>query len=194
MFKLKLKGQLLLPILGIVILGVASLQIYSYWKSSEILEKEIITAITRDANAGTRSLEEWVDGMTSNLTNWGRNQIFIQAAEGDQQAVTDVTAFTANALKDFPWYEGLALVGPDGKVVTASPASYATLDVSSRGYFRAAMRGDVGKSKPLTSKATGNPIFVVSTPIKDGSGAVKAVLFAVVKITDLYDIDRKSVV
>lgn len=193
LMKLKLKGQLLLPILIVVVLGVASLQAFSYWQSSVILEDQIVASITRDTNAGTRSLEVWVDGMTSNLSNWGRNNIFLMAAEGDTQAISAVSDFTSNALKDFPWYEGVALVGRDGRVITASPASYATLDVGNRDYFRAAMAGDIGKSKPLKSRATGNPIFVVSSPVKDSSGAVKAVLFAVVKITDLYDMILGSV-
>lgn len=187
MLKLKLKGQLLLPILGIVILGVASLQLYSYWKSADILEKEIITAITRDANAATRSLEEWVGSTISSMSNWGRNKIFIEADEGSAQAVIDVTAFTANVLNDFPWLEGVALAGPDGKIIAGSPASYATVDVFDRGYFKASMGGEIGKSEPLISRATGNPIFVISTPIRDDSGAVRAVLIAAVKITALYE-------
>jgi len=121
------------------------------------------------------------------MSNWGRNKIFIEADEGDAQAVIDVTEFTANALKDFPWLEGVALAGPDGKVIAGSPASYASLDVANRGYFKTAMGGEIGKSEPLTSRATGNPIFVISTPIRDDSGTIRAVLFAVVRISDLYD-------
>ncbi|WP_051677039.1 methyl-accepting chemotaxis protein [Maridesulfovibrio frigidus] len=187
MFKLKLKGQLLFPILSIIILGIISLQTFSYIKSSNILEDEIVTAITRDANAATRSLEEWMESITGNLSNWSRNKIFIQAIEGNTQAAQDAHSFTLNALKDFPWYEGVALVGADGKVITASPESYASLDVENREYFKTSIGGSIAKSKPLTSRATGNPIFVVSTPIKDRSGTVKGVLFAVIKITDLYD-------
>ncbi len=186
-FKLKLKGQLLLPVICIVVLGVAALQIYGYWKSSEVVEDQIMQSIMRDRTSATRAVNDWVKSMAGNLSNWSRDEQFIQALDGDSQAITDVTAFTANALKDFPWYEGLALVGPDGKVVTASPASYASLDVADRGYFKTAMSGGNGRSKALTSRATGNPIFVASAPIKDSSGSVRGVLFAVVRITDLYD-------
>ncbi len=185
--KLKLKGQLLIPVICIVVLGVALLQVYGYSKSSDVVEDQIMQSIVRDQVSATRAIDDWVKSMSGNLANWSRNEQFLRALDGDSQAIHDVTTFTANALKDFPWYEGLALVSPDGKVITASPSSYASLDVRDRGYFKAAMSGGNGRSKPLTSRATGNPIFVASTPIKGADGGVRGVLFAVVRITDLYD-------
>jgi methyl-accepting chemotaxis protein len=187
MLKLRLKGQLLLPILGIVILGVAALQGFSYWKSSNIVEEQITTAITRDVDAATRSIDKWVESMTNTMTNWGRDKIFIDAIEGDQEAINAVTAFAANARKDFPWYEGVALVGPNGKAIAASPASYATVNVGDRQYFKTAMSGGNGISKPIASRSSGDPIFVASTPIRDASGTVRGILFTGVKIPGLYD-------
>lgn len=187
MLRLKMKGQLLLPVLCVVVLGVTALQGVSYYQSSAVLEDSIIQAIERDETSGTRAIDEWVSNMVGNLKNWSRDGRMLKALEGDSLSINDVTVFTDNALKDFPWYEGLALVGPDGKVVAASPSSYATLDVHDRGYFKTSMGGSIGKSKPLTSRATGNPIFVVSTPVTDSSGTVRGVLFAVAKITDIYN-------
>lgn len=187
MLKLKLKGQLLLPVLAVVVLGVASLQAFSYFKSSTSMEEQIVASIKRDQMAGARAIDDWINSMAGNLSNWSRNTQFINAINGDTAAINDVAAFTGDALRDFPWYEGLALVGPDGKVVAASPSSYANLDVSDRGYFKASMSGERGRSKPLKSRATGNPVFVASTPVKDASGAVRGVLFAVIRIADLYD-------
>ncbi|BCS87952.1 methyl-accepting chemotaxis protein [Pseudodesulfovibrio sediminis] len=187
MFKVKLRGQLIIPLLGIVILGVAVLQVFSYLKSSEIIEDEIIHSIERDQSAAVRAVDDWVDNMVGNLSNWSRNAQFAQAVQGDSQAVARVSVFTENALNDFPWYEALALVGQDGQVVAASPASYASLNVFDRGYFKTAMGGELGRSKPLISKATGSPIFVASAPIRATNGAVVGVLFAVIRINDLYD-------
>lgn len=184
---LKLKGQLLLPVLAIVILSVASLQWFTNWEASRIMEKEIVNAITRDQKAATRAIEEWVDTTIGNLSNWSRDKRFLTALHGEPKAVANVTEFTANVLKDFPWYEGLALVGADGKVITASPASYTTIDVSDRDYFKTAMRGEMGKSEPLISRATGNPILVASMPVKNDFGTVQGVLFVAIKISDIYD-------
>ena len=75
--RLKLKGKLLLPILGIVILGIASLQGFSYWKSSSILEEDIKTAITRDVSSANRSIDQWINTTVGTLKNWGRNSVLI---------------------------------------------------------------------------------------------------------------------
>ncbi|QJB57515.1 methyl-accepting chemotaxis protein [Pseudodesulfovibrio sp. zrk46] len=183
----RLRGQFLLPVLLVMVLGVSSLQWFSLWESSQVMEKEIISAITRDQEAATRSIDDWVNNMVGNLTNWSRDERLVHAIKGDPTALTEVTAFTEHVLKDFPWYEALALVDIDGKAVAASPASYKDLDVSDRGYFQEAMRGDLSKSKALISRATGNPIFVASIPVKDNSGAIHGVLFVVVNISNVYD-------
>ncbi|WP_158546902.1 MULTISPECIES: methyl-accepting chemotaxis protein [unclassified Oceanispirochaeta] len=185
--KLKLKGKLLIPILGIFILGVILVQGFSYYKTVGILEAQIEDGIIREAASSTRFLDQWVDNMSANLINWSREDLFQEALEGDEQAIMDVFTFTGNGLIDFPWYEGLALVGLDGKVIAASPDSYADLDVSDRDYFKDALKGGQGKSEPLVSKATGHPIFVISNPITDNNNSIKGVIFAVISISDLYD-------
>lgn len=185
--KLKLKGQLLLPVLCVVIVCISLLQAFSYWESSSVIEQSIVDSITRDRVAGVRAIDDWVDGVVFSLNNWSRDHRFVLAAEGDETAINETAQFTANVLKDFSLYEGMALVGPDGKVIAASPNSYATLNVRDRGYFATAMQGGIGKSKPLKSKVTGKPIFVVSAPVKDSAGTVRGVLFAVIRVSAMYD-------
>jgi methyl-accepting chemotaxis protein len=187
MFKLKLKGKLLVPILGIFIIGIVLVQGFSYLRTGDILEAQIKDGIISEAASATRFLDKWVDNMSANLVNWSRDDLFLKALEGDSQSINDVTTFTGNSLIDFPWYEGLALVGLDGKVIAASPDNYADLDVSDRGYFKDALKGLQGKSEPLVSRATGNPIFVISNPITDENNSIKGVLFAVISISELYD-------
>ncbi len=186
--RLRLKGKLMLPILGIVIIGISILQISNYNGSSKVLEKEIISAIERDSEGANRSIDQWIVTTVGTLKNWSRNSIFNSALSGSFGSAERVTEFTDNALLDFPVYEGVALVGLDGKVVAASPASYASLDVSDRGYFKTALNGETGLSEPIISRATGNPIFVISFPVADEYGTVKGVLFAVVSVSHLYDL------
>ncbi len=186
MFNVKLKGQLLIPILCAVMIGVLGLLGFGNWKTSQIVEGIIIDSISRDQVAATRAVNDWVENMSANLANWSHDKRLVAALEGDQEAMASITDFTATILQDFPWYEAVALVKPDGQVLAASPASYATLNVSDRQYFQAAMRGEKGKSKPLTSRATGNHIYIMSIPIKGKTGSILGVLFVVVKLDSLY--------
>jgi methyl-accepting chemotaxis protein len=188
MVSLKLKGQLLVPILGIIAVGIVTVQSFSYYRASNTLEDQITSSIILQSESSMRTINQWVNTMEANIKNWSRNEILIRALLDSDEAIEGVTQFSSSILEDFPWYEGIALVDKDGLVISASPASYATLDVSDRGYFKAAMNGEIGRSDPLVSRATGNPIFVVSAPIyKDNSREVNGVLFAVISITELYD-------
>jgi len=185
---MRLKGKLLLPIMLIVITGVTLLQIYNYNKSSDILEQEIISAISRDVGAANRALSQWITTTTGTLSNWGRNKILLEALSDKPGTAAEATTFTDNALTDFPVYEGVALIGRDGRVAAASPESYAKLDVKDRGYFKKALGGEIGLSEPILSRATGKPIFVIAIPIKDGNQNIQGVLTAVVSVSELYDL------
>ena len=184
---LKLRGQLLVPILGAMILGVALLQWFSSNQSSKVMEAQVTAAMQRDVAGATTAINDWVSNMQANVQNWGRNEMYLDAAMGVAAAKGDVDATAQQFLVDFPWYEGVAVANAQGQVVAAAPESYKGLDISDRGYFQTAIGGRDGRSEPIVSRATGNPIFVASTPIKDASGTTNGVLFAVISINELYE-------
>ena len=183
--KLKLKGQLLLPVLCIVILGVSILQGVSYWKSSQVLEEEIIRSITRDRDSAVRAVDDWFNATAKNLTNWGRDSHFRLALAGDEQALADVNAFGVNALKDFPWFEGVKLADREGRVIAGSSGK-SKVSVGDRDYFRKAMTGQVAISKPLIGRTSQQPIVVIAVPVRDANNQVNGVLYAVAQFNILY--------
>jgi methyl-accepting chemotaxis protein len=187
MLKLKLKWQLLIPILGIVVIGIGALQLFSYWKSSLIVENLISNSITRDSEAASRSLDDRINMVEKSVSNWAKNEKLVEVAEGNLKMVTEVNSFLATALKDFSWFETLALAGPDGNVFASSSPQAIGKNISSRSYFKTSMNGNLGRSKPVASKQTGNPVFVSSVPIRDASGSVCAVLFAAVNLQTIYN-------
>lgn len=185
-FKYRLKEQILVPVLIVVVVGVASLQSFNYWKSTQVMEEEIIGAISRDQDAATRAIDQWVDNTTGTLSNWSRDYRIVRALNGDPMVLGAMADFIKNALADFPWYEDVVLIGADGKVVLANSSESKGIDVSDRSYFKTAMHGEIATSQPLKSRTTGNSIFVVAMPVKDVTGTIRGVLQAVINIATVY--------
>ena len=185
----RLKERLLFPILGVAVLGIASLQVFSYIESSNILEKEIITAINRNAESTGRSVSQWIDMISSTLTNWSKTPEFSPALKGDPDALERSAAFLNEGLKDISVLEGIRLADKSGNAVIGAPyIKPGTLNVADRDYFQGAVKGQTVFSDPLVSRTTGNVIFVVSFPVKDEDEKIQGVFFAVVNVSALYDL------
>ena len=99
----------------------------------------------------------------------------------------------------YGFYEGISIADSTGEIISGSPASIiGKINVGEREYFKKAMTGQTKVSDVLQSKASGKPIFVISSPIKNGGG-VHGILFAVVdlqafsaKFTDPVKIGEKG--
>ena len=186
--KLRLTGQLLLPILGIVVLGIALLQGFSFVQSSKILEAEIISSVTRDRDAAVRAMNAWLTSQADELNLWSKEPMFAQALEGDGAARQTVMDFARDAGKASPELEALGMADARGDVVLGSGAAEnkQAANVAGRDYFRASMGGEPFISSPVKSERTGLPVMTISAPIRDKSGKVLGVLFEVIKFDVVY--------
>ena len=187
MLKIKLQGQLLLPVLCVMILGIASLQIFTYLESSDILENEIEDAISRDRDAAVRSVNAWFQKTSVQVLNWSREKKFIRTLEGDEEARKSVEDFVQTVIKDFPSFLDMELVNSEGRIPAGTSPDDNTIDLSDRPYFKASMGGEVYISQPLLSKRTGVPVVAISAPVKDKTGTVRGVLLVVMTFTALYE-------
>ena len=185
--KLRLTGQLLLPILGIVILGIALLQGFGYWESSNLLEEEIVRSIVRDRDAAVRAMDEWLDNQTANLKLWELDDQFLRALDGDPGAMRDVVALAHNAKGTFAELESIDLADASGRVATGAEGGAHNISIADREYFKASMRGELFISDPVISKRTGLPVVILSAPVKDDSGKVHGVLFMVANFNAIFN-------
>ncbi len=85
-------------------------------------------------------------------------------------------------------YELLFMAGADGATLADSTGGTRRAkgdSVASRDYFAAARSGQIGLSNPLRSMASGNPVFVVSVPLKTASGQFAGIFGSVIKLDAL---------
>ncbi len=186
-FRLKLQGQLLVPVLCVMVIGITALQFFTYWKSSDLLEEEIIRSISRERDAAVRNVDAWFKSSAARLKNWSKDKHFVKTLEGDATARQDVEAFAATTLKDFPSLFDVELADATGKILAGTSPDDNNIDLSTRDYFKASMRGETFISQPLLSKRTGQPVVVISTPVKNDAGEVLGVLLQVMTFSTLYD-------
>jgi len=185
--KLKLKGQLLLPVLGIVVLGIVSLQIFTDYESSNILKTDVVEAISRDRDAAVRAVDEWFTTTSKQVQNWSKEPRVLAALQGDDEARESVERFAAEAVKDFTAFQDVELAGPTGIVIAGTSLDGKTMDVAERDYFQKGMQGKAFISQPWLSKITNSPVVVLSSPVRDEGGQVRGVLFVVVAFSSLYE-------
>jgi len=185
-FRLKLQGQLLLPILAVVAIGITALQGGSYWESSEVLEEEIVKSIGRDRDAAVRSIDEWFEHKVENIELWSKDDRLWKTIDGDQSAQAHVSSFLRKAKEASSDINSVVLVSASGDIVARAISNGKVKNVSGREYFKAAMQGKTYISKPLISKNSGAPVLMVSTPVRDETGNICGVLVIVTEFGDLY--------
>lgn len=78
-------------------------------------------------------------------------------------------------------YQVLALASPDGRCFAASNPAFLGVDVSDRGYFKAAMAGKANAGSASRNKVTNKPFAPFAAPIRSGDRIVGAVAM----ITDI---------
>lgn len=84
-----------------------------------------------------------------------------------------------------PAIEALSIAASDGRVACHTWPGGTGLDVSSRVYFRIAMRGIPSLESVLMSFMTGRPTVYVTQPVATETGSISSVLIARIDLNDL---------
>ncbi|WP_321492000.1 bacteriohemerythrin [uncultured Desulfobacter sp.] len=183
--KLNFKYKIILPVLILLIVGFGGLALTSGSKAKSALKNNITSQLVKTSRSTIATMETWVEDRTNDLATWRNLQSCRDALMPGPQG--DATREKMNRVFEewcqrYGFYEGISIADSTGLIISGFPASIVgKLNIGGRGYFKAAMAGETKISDILKSKASGNPIFVIATPIKNGN-AVNGILFAVVDL------------
>ncbi|MGE4543314.1 MAG: methyl-accepting chemotaxis protein [Pedobacter sp.] len=185
---MKLRTQLLMPTLAVIILclSVSGFVTYRIAKNAlqEALQGQMILA--------TESVRDQINGYIGELTRTfktltGRNVVQqVLADNADASAGQAAELVLRKMLADYPdQFEFLAVIGLDGMAKAASDGNLVgTLNVRDRGYFQSALSGKTG-TEIVQSRASGQPVMILSYPVSvDGRvagaciGAIQMSYFA----------------
>ena len=183
--RLNFKQKIVLPVFILLVFGLGSLGFISASKAKRALKDSIVDRIIHISGSTISAMDSWVEDRNQDIITWSGLSICRTALtndiDGNAARKTMGEMFTEWRSR-YGFLEGISLADPAGEIISGSPvAIIGKINVGQREYFKASMAGSPALSKILTSKASGNPIFVVSAPVRNESG-VAGVLFAVVNL------------
>ncbi len=177
-----LRNRLLFSITSVMIIGMLITATISYNYSKNAIRDAVGHNMTNTIQTCQKQIDSWVNDIETDLNSLTRNSLISLVLQN--QAQPDKTNALLEKIKtDYPFYENLVILNNQGLVVAGSnPNVVGKLKLADRSYFREAMAGHASLSKPVASRDTGEPIFVVAVPIKNDQQA-EGVLFAAVALS-----------
>lgn len=172
---MKLRAQLLMPTLTVIILCLSVSGFMTYRSAKNALQE----ALQGQMILATESVRDEINGYIGELTRTfktltGRSVVQQALADNaDGNATQAADQVLQKMLTDYPdQFEFLAVIGVDGLAKAASDSNLVgTLNVRDRGYFQNALTGKTG-TEMVQSRASGQPVMILSYPVSvDGKVA-----------------------
>ncbi len=182
--KLSLKKKFLIPTVSLTILCLCVISLVSYFKSRVALEQNINTHATYISASMAKQMGNWLKERKHELKNFSNEQVFSPDKSGrfNQDFERVASARLSAITKDNVLYNTVAVANKKGIVIASSKASHlGKVKVHDRDYFKAAIQGKITISKVVSSKTTGLPVFVISTPLKNGN-RISGILMGVIQL------------
>jgi methyl-accepting chemotaxis protein len=181
--KLKLRSQLLLPTLGIILICLSLAGWVSYRTGKEAVQSALQDQMKSVAESVGQQISRHLgELMRTFQTLSGRNVVLDGLRKVAQGADVSpaLNAVLKKMLKDYPGqFEFLAIADRNGLVRSSSSADLiGRLNVSDRKYFKRNLAGRID-SEVVRSKATGAPVLILSFPVTSAGRVIGVCLGAI---------------
>ena len=183
--KLSIKYKFLIPILVLLILGLGALATISYTKSKTALQTVIYGQMQQTADSTTKIMMSWANDRNLDVKTWSQDTAYSKSLKDSfvgKAARKSASEKLVGLIKEYSYYEAINLADSSGNLIASSDSALVgKVNVGDRDYFKAAMKGDTTISKIVKSKATGRPVMIFATPVKE-KDAIPGILLAVVSL------------
>lgn len=182
--KSKLTAKLLFPLVALVILGLTISIAMAYFYAKNGFEKNITHQLDQISRFTEAKVSQWLLRNKIAIGTWSRMDVMINSLESSdrEQARAAASSRMAWYIDQYKIFSGMRLTNDQGLVIASShKKNINKVNVASRQYFKASMKGDFFISEPILSKTSGNPIVVMSSPVGKGD-SIKGILYAVIDL------------
>ncbi len=183
--KLSLRNKFLIPTILLIIVGMSIVTSVSYFMSKNALNEIMTSQVIQQAESTVKFVNAWIEDRKLAVVSWGEQKIYQSAVEDSfvgKAARKLANDQLAKLKQDYTGYEDIHLATITGEVVASSnPDVIEKLNVSMRKYFQESLNGNVNVSDVMESETSGNPVFMLSTPVKQAEEVI-GVLFGVVDL------------
>lgn len=195
--KVGLKTKLLLPLLLTVLAGMVIVVANSYFKTKTYIKDLALTQIEAITAATSSSISEFINSNKRLNLSWSQTNFAREALEGDSSKAAKTTERLKLLQTQFAAIESVFVADPAGNILASSiPENIGKINLADREYFKETLKDKQVISDEILSKHSGDPIFVIASPIKKDKniigviGTVVALKNVSEKITDTVKIGK----
>ncbi|KAF0234435.1 MAG: methyl-accepting chemotaxis [Desulfovibrionaceae bacterium] len=179
---MKLKAKIILPILGLVLIGMG-VNVYATWNSStSTLRAMALNKARGDVSSMVALTELWVSAIkeeVSILSNFESVQGALSNEGDTKQALQRVSELFKKVTDRNPGLDNIMVLDTKGMVLAGASPSLVGKSLGDRAYVKETLLGKEFISKPVISADKGLPVFTVCSPVKVGGRVVGLVLAGV---------------
>jgi methyl-accepting chemotaxis protein len=189
--KLSLKSRFLVPTFCLSVLGMGFLGLLCTFFARGALLDNVDSQLKEVCDLTDQRITTFRNDRKAELRGWSENKLLVEALRGGgtgKSAGTEVLECVDGFQKQTGYYENIALADIDGDVVAASVRSaIGKTNIKEREYFKQCLNGNISISEVLVSKTTGNPGFMIASPVMDKGKAI-GVFYGTVSINAFNEI------
>ena len=180
-----LRAKLVLPVLAVIILGMGIATLISYKNASRAIQNTVEEEIDMLALSLEGQVEQWISDMQLRLAQWSEIETLHGVFQGGGASVEKANRLLARWAEEEA-VELISVAGDKGTFIASSMVGQLGVSIADRAYFGQSMSGQAVVSPLLHSKVSGQPIFVISTPMRL-NGRTEGILLAAIKLKGFSD-------
>ncbi|MBI9085406.1 MAG: response regulator [Desulfobacterales bacterium] len=190
--RLGIREKLLIPIIAIVLAGMASIILYFYFSSTRAIQQAASNGLVREVDLSVKLMDDWMAARKQDMTTWSAQQVLVEALSETgyygRSARLGAVDYLRGLNRGYGYYDLLFIADLAGRPVAASrDLGKKDFDIANRSYFQKAKAGKLVVSDIIIGQDHGLKVFVVSVPVRK-DGRVVGVLTGGVKLAMLSDL------
>ncbi len=194
MKSLSLRLRILLPLISVLIIGMAVSAILSSRATSSSIHELVDIQMAGVADNLTTQISSWITDLNADLQTQSETEIYsdilLNQGFGNSEYLVEKANAALKAFQErYDVYDSVSLLSEKGLVLASSdPKRVGKLNFSDRPYFPKAMKGESVISNVMKSRVSGEPIFVIAKPITvlDEIGGVFTAAIRLKSFSDKY--------
>ncbi len=174
--RLKFRAKMLICLISAVVIISGGVQYFINTKVSDEILKISMSELTAKISGIKNNIESQLNMDKLVVKVLAANPDVISAvSEGKKDVVADCSNMLVNIVKENEKFEVIIAVDKQGVIISSNMPNTIGLNISDREYFKESVRGKLLLSEVIKNRASGNVIFGVSGPIKNGDDIIGVV-------------------
>lgn len=164
-FRHSLRGRLTLTFLTLSGLFMILIAVVAYWQGESALRRSVLGMLEKTTTFAANNIEVWIMDRTTDLQLIAQDDAIL-SLEADK-----VVPRLSKMMGYYGDFETMYVTDVQGERLLLE-ASVDGQNFTDRLYWQRAMQGEAAVSDVLISRISGNPIFAIAVPIKDGNRVI----------------------